>query len=177
MEISFVDIGNNRELLQIDNARIIYRNFAGRGGKYNREGDRNFSVVIPDAYMDYHGEERAISDVLLDHGYRVRIKPARAEDEGPFMHLPVKIRFNARGPKAYLEVGKKRVTLDEDSFENLDDVDILRCDLDIVPYDSEVNGKMWRTAYLRSIRVVQNVDRFERRYAEEEAPEEEPLDF
>ena len=32
--------------LQIDEARIVYRNFEGRPGLYNDEGDRSFSLVI-----------------------------------------------------------------------------------------------------------------------------------
>ena len=36
--------------LVIDNARLIFKNFSGKGDNYNREGDRNFAVIIDDIY-------------------------------------------------------------------------------------------------------------------------------
>lgn len=140
-----------RDILQIDDARIIYRNFAGRGDKYNREGDRNFVVVIPD-------EEMAAQ--LTDLGWNVKIKPPREDGDAPFMFLPVKVKFNDRGPNVYLKTGNIQNRLDEESVGLLDNIDIIGVDLDIRPFDWDVNGKQGRTAYLQSIRVVQDVDRF-----------------
>ena len=159
MHITFAPRGN----LQIDDARIIYRNFAGAGSKYNREGDRNFAVIIP---------EKEMADALIAEGWNVKIKPPRDEDEDPFMFLPIKVKFNDRGPNAYLQTGARMNRLDEESIACLDDVDIISVDMDVRPYDWEVNGKAGRTAYLQSIKVVQEVDRFAARYAEEEYPEE-----
>ena len=147
-----------KEILQIDDARIIYRNFSGVGGKYNREGDRNFAVVIPD-------EE--LADKLVEKGWNVKIKPARDEGDIPFMYLPVKVKFNDRGPAVYLQTGNKRNKLDEASIDCLDNVDIMCVDLDIRPYDWVVNGKEGRTAYLQSIKVVQEIDRFAAQFVEE----------
>lgn len=147
MRITFVP----RDILQIDDARIIYRNFAGRGDKYNREGDRNFAVVIPD-------EEMAAQ--LTDLGWNVKIKPPREDGDAPFMFLPVKVKFNDRGPNVYLKTGNVQNRLDEESVGLLDNIDIIGVDLDIRPYDWSVNGKEGRTAYLQSIRVVQDIDRF-----------------
>ena len=152
-----------REILQIDDAKIIYRNFAGRGDKYNREGDRNFAVVIPDQKM---------ANELIDRGWNVKIKPPRDEDDEPFMFLPVKVKFNDRGPHVYLVTGRNKNRLIDDAIACLDDIDISRVDLDIRPYDWEVNGKTGRTAYLQNIQVVQEIDRFAAIYAEEEFPEE-----
>lgn len=140
-----------RDILQIDDARIIYRNFAGRGDKYNREGDRNFAVVIPD-------EETA--DELTNLGWNVKIKPPREDGDTPFMFLPVKVKFNDRGPNVYLKTGNVQNKLDEESVGLLDNIDIISVDLDIRPFDWDVNGKQGRTAYLQSIRVIQDVDRF-----------------
>ena len=159
MHITFAPRG----ILQIDDARIIYRNFSGAGSKFNREGDRNFAVVIPDQEM---------ADALIAEGWNVKIKPPRDEDDTPFMYLPVKIKFNDRGPNCYLATGNRMNRLDEESICCLDDVDILSVDMDIRPYDWDVNGKIGRTAYLASIKVTQEVDRFASRFAEEEHPEE-----
>ena len=147
MKITFAPRG----ILQIDDARIIYRNFSGEGSKFNREGDRNFSVIIDDP---------AIADELVAQGWNVKIREPREEGDDPFIHLPIKVKFNGRGPKIYLVTGDRKNELDEESVGILDNLDILGVDLDIRPYDWEVNGKTGRTAYLHSMRVIQEVDRF-----------------
>lgn len=152
-----------RGILQIDDARIIYRNFSGVGSKFNREGDRNFAVYIPDEDM---------AEELKERGWNVKIKPPREDGDDPFMFLPVKIKFNDRGPSVYLVTGNKKTPLNENTVSCLDDIDILSVDLDIRPYDWEVNDKTGRTAYLQSIWVTQEVDRFASRMLDDEYPEE-----
>lgn len=148
-------------ILQIDDAIITHRNFAGRGDKYNREGDRNFSLVIDD---------QEIADALLNDtnehgvGWNVKIKPPRDEDATPFMFLPVKVKFNDRGPKVYLITGNRKNELNEETVDCLDDIDIESIDLDIRPYDGLMSGKPFRSAYLQGIHVVQKIDRFAARY-------------
>lgn len=159
MHITFAPKG----ILQIDDARIIYRNFSGEGSKFNREGDRNFAVVIDD---------QDVADALIEEGWNVKIKAPRDEDDSPFMFLPVKIKFNDRGPRVYLKTGDKMNKLDEESIDCLDHVDIIGVDMDIRPYDWEVQGKAGRSAYLQSICVTQEIDRFASRFADEEFPEE-----
>ena len=159
MKITFAPKG----ILQIDDARIIYRNLSGAPSKFNREGDRNFAVVIDD---------EDICDALVNDGWNVKIKPPREEGDSPFMFLPIKIKFNDRGPRVYLKTGRNVNKLDEETVSILDNVDILSVDLDVRPYDWEVNGKEGRTAYLQSMQVEQEIDRFAERFAEEEYPEE-----
>lgn len=189
-----------RELLQIDDARIVFRNFEGRADKYNREGDRNFALVIPsrDLTMDevnsimdiyreaefvetengkvlmYNEEEIiTVADALSALGWNVKVKEPREEGDDPFIYLTVKIKFNDRGPKVYLRTGDKANPLDEETVGLLDNIDIASVNLDLRPYDWEVNGKNGRTAYLQAIEVFQAVtDRFAARYArdEEEVP-------
>lgn len=147
MELTFAPRG----ILQINDARIIYRNFSGEGSKFNREGDRNFALVIP---------EEEIADALAKEGWNVKVKPPRDEGDSPFMFLPVKVKFNDRGPNVYLVSGRRKVKLDEDSISMLDNVDIAGVNLDVRPYDWEVNGKTGRTAYLQGMEVIQELDRF-----------------
>lgn len=159
MELTFAP----RDILQVNDARIIYRNFKGEGGKYNREGDRNFAMVIPN---------QELADELISRGWNVKIKAPREEGDDPFMYLPIKVKFNDRGPRIYLTAGNHTNCLEEDMVAMLDDIDIRSVDLDIRPYDWEVTGKTGRTAYLQAMEVIQEIDRFAARMAEEEHPEE-----
>jgi hypothetical protein len=159
MELTFAP----RDILQVNDTRIIYRNFRGEGSKFNREGDRNFAMIIP---------TQDLVDELINRGWNVKIKEPREEGEEPFMYLPIKVKFNDRGPQIYLVTGDRTNRLDEDVVSMLDDIDIRSVDLDIRPYDWEVNGKTGRTAYLQAMEVTQEIDRFAARMAEEEHPEE-----
>lgn len=161
MEIKF----RNNGIVEINDARLVWKNFSGRGDMYNREGNRNFELVIPN---------QELADALINDknefgvGWNVKVKAPRDVDDMPFMHLNVKVKFNARGPKVYLVSGNKRITLDEDSIGMLDNIDIHKVDLDIRPYDDEGKFGPFRAAYLQSMCVVQEIDRFAARFAEEE---------
>ena len=164
MEINIMNDGN----LQINDARIVYRNFSGKPSDFNREGDRNFSLVIPD---------QETAELLRNEGWNVKIKPPREDGDEPFIVLPVKVKFNTRGPRVYLKSGKVNRRLNEETIGMLDNIDILKIDLDIRPYDwvmfeGTKNEKSGRSAYLQSLWVEQEIDRFMARLAEEEYPQE-----
>lgn len=164
MNICFAPKG----ILQIDDARIIFKNFEGRGDKFNREGDRNFSLLI---------EDENTANALIKEGWNVKIKPGREEGDDPFMRLPVKVKFTDYGPNVYLVTGNRRNELDEESIGCLDNIEIESVDMDIRPYDWEVNGRTGRTAYLQSMEVVQRIDRFAARYSGNDADGESKLPF
>ena len=164
MNICFAPKG----ILQIDDARIIFKNFEGRGDKFNREGDRNFSLLI---------EDENTANALIKEGWNVKIKPGCEEGDDPFMRLPVKVKFTDYGPNVYLVTGNRRNELDEESIGCLDNIEIESVDMDIRPYDWEVNGKTGRTAYLQSMEVVQRIDRFAARYTGNDIDGESKLPF
>lgn len=146
-----------RGVLQIDDARLVFRNFRGEGTKFNREGERNFAVVI-----ESEEQYNALLNDVNKYGdsWNVKAKEPREEGDSPFMYLPVKVKFNENGPAVYLVSGRAKTKLTEASVAILDDIEILTVNLDIRPYDGEVNGKTYRSAYLKAIEVVQEIDRF-----------------
>lgn len=159
-----------RGIIQIDGARLIFRNFSGRGTQYNREGDRNFCIVI---------EDQETANMLLDAGYNVKIRQPREEGDAPFMYMKVNVKFHPKGsdlerlnPTACLITGRNRNMLDEESICCLDSIDIANVDLDLSGSNWNVQGRSGKSAYLSKIYVTQELDRFAMRYAEDEYPEE-----
>lgn len=167
MEVVFAP----RNILQINDARLCFRNFRGEESQYNAKGNRNFAIVIPDEET----ATRLQNDLnKFGVGWNVKIRAPKEEGETPFMYLPVKLKYTDRSkPRVYLESGRNKVELDEETIGMLDDIDIVKCDLDIRPYDDEGRFGPFRTAYVQAMWVEQNVDRFAARFAEEECPDDD----
>lgn len=170
MELTFAPRG----VLQINDARITFRNFRGEGSMYNAPGKRNFSLIIPDMEI---AEELQKDVNSYGVAWNVKINAPREEGDSPFIHLPVKVAFNERGPKIYLVSGDNKQLITEDTVDMLDYIDIRSVDLDIRPYDDELNGRPFRTAYLQAMWVVQEVDRFSERLDGDELSGREEMPF
>ena len=78
-----------RSILKIDDARLVFKNFKGKEGEYNRKGERNFAVVI-----ETEEQYQALLNDVNRYGVPWNIKEKEAQDEGdmPFRFLPVKVK-------------------------------------------------------------------------------------
>lgn len=147
----------------VENAKLIYRNFAGMETQYNRPGDRNFAVVID------HPE---VAQQLSEDGWNVKIRPPREEGDAPFCYIPVTVKFFPEGdararmnPKIVLISGNNRVNMAESMLNRLDPpFRIQQADLIIHPRFWEKNGNSGVKAYLKTLYITQEMDPLEAKY-------------
>jgi hypothetical protein len=142
----------------MEGVRIIFRNFAGKEGKYNREGDRNFAVLL----------DNEVANAMAEDNWNVKWLQPRGEDEEetPQAYLPVSLSYKGRPPRVVMITSRGRSNLDEDQVEILDWATIVNVDLIVRPYEWTVNGKTGIKAYLQSIYITIEEDELERKYGE-----------
>lgn len=140
----------------IENARIIFRNFAGKEGKYNREGDRNFAVLLDDQ----------VAKDMEEDGWNIKWLEPREEGDPRQAYIAVSVNFKGRPPRIVMITSRGRTPLSEDEVELLDWADIKTTDLILNPYSWAVSGKSGIKAYLRSMFVTIAEDALELKYAD-----------
>lgn len=142
--------------VSIENAKLVFKNFEGKEGKFNRAGDRNFCILLDDP----------IAQDMQENGWNVKFLQPREEGDKPQPYIQVKVNFNGNpSPNIFLVSSNGKNRLTEDDVKILDWADIATTDVVIRPYDWEVNGKTGRSAYLKTLYVVIVEDEFEKKYA------------
>jgi len=142
----------------IKDAKIRWRNFAGREEKYNRKGDRNFTI-----FLNEHDSNR-----LTEMGLNVKTLPVREgyEDEPPQDILKVKVNFKGRPPRLVLVTSRGRTQLGEDEAMMLDTAEMAKVDLILSPYWWEVDGKEGIAVSLKAIYMTIVEDELEVAYGD-----------
>jgi len=154
----------NDNTVIMENVRIIFKNFAGKEGQYNREGDRNFAVLL----------DEPTAQILTEDGWNVKwLQPREGENaeegETPQAYLSVSVKFDGpRPPRVVLITSRGRTNLSEGEVEMLDWADILNVDMIVRPYAWTVNQKSGIKAYLQSLYVTIEEDPLEVKYADRE---------
>jgi len=150
----------------LEGVRLVFRNFTGKEGQYNREGDRNFGVIIPD---------QATAEQMLADGWNIKyLKPREDDEEGeetPW--LSVKVGYGKGRPPSIYQVtqgGKKRTPMTEETVHELDWAEITNVDLIVRPYHYDVSGREGISAYVQSMYVTIEEDPLRAKY---EAMDEE----
>lgn len=153
--------------LIVENARIAFRNFSGKEGKFNRAGDRNFSIIF----------DKETGEELNEQGWNVKILPAKDEYEDPVYKLAVSVKYGKISPNIYLISGRTKTALDETSVGTLDFAEIENVDIVIRPYNWEVNGTTGVKAYVRTMYVTIREDKFAKKYDFESMDMEDDFPF
>lgn len=138
----------------VENARLIFKNFAGEESKFNRAGNRNFCVILD-------GDS---AEDLRQMGWNVKALRPREDEDEPTYYLQVTVAFGNFPPKVIMISGKTKTVLDEESIDTLDYAEIANVDLIIRPYHWEVNGKEGIKAYLKTMYVTIEQDVFAGKY-------------
>ena len=150
--------------IQIENAEVLpgtFRNFSGKPGKYNRNGDRNFNIIITD---------HKFAQQLIDDGWNVRILPPRNDDEEARYRLQITVNMKTvegvPPTKVFTYTGNKKLQLTEETIGTLDWANYKYADLTIHPRVwIDDDGSEHVKAYLREMHVVIEPDKWAEKYA------------
>jgi len=140
--------------LHLKNVQILWPNFAGAEKPYNKAGDRNFHILLPDWEL---------AKAMADQGWNVKVMPKREEDEPDQWHIKVKVNLSSKNqyPPRIIKVTMdengqpvKRLALDATTVMLLDILRIQWADVTLSPWVWSYQNKQGISAYLEVMYAV-----------------------
>jgi len=140
--------------IAIENAKIGFRNFSGKEGRFNPAGRRNFCVFL----------EEEVASKLVRDGWNVRWLEPRDPEDQKQPYIQVTVSYDKIPPKIVMITSRNKTILNADSVGVLDWAEIQEVDLIIRPYNWELSGKVGVKAYVKAMYVTLAEDEFESKY-------------
>ena len=144
------------EQIMVENARIAFRNFRGEEDQYNRAGNRNFAVLLPED----------LARQLVEEGWNVKTLKAREEGDTEQPYIQINVAYKVAPPTIVMITSKNRTFLGEDEVALMDTADIKNVDLIFTPYHWNVSGNTGVKAYLKKMFVTIEEDALDLKYAD-----------
>lgn len=157
----------------IEGVRLVFRNFSGtektwNGKVINREGDRNFCMVV----------DKKLADELDAEDWYVKVKPPKEEGDDELIY--VKVRIGDKFPPAIYQVtSRNKIKLPVESFGSLDRAYVENVDLVITQGRNtfEQNGREYHSAYLDKMYVTIKEDDLDKKYGDYDMSVDEEMPF
>lgn len=158
-----------REDLVVEDAQIMFKNFAGRASTFNPVGCRNFSLVI----------DEDLAKKLSTDGWNVKTYVSKDDpDAVPTYHLPVAVAYEHKPPMVKIITSRGQTMLDESMVNMLDQAEITNLDMIVTPYHWETpDGKSGVKAYLKALYATIEEDPLQKKYSQYDADADEDLPF
>lgn len=154
----------------IEDARILFRNFAGGPTRFDPDNKkRTFNVIIPPELVG----------PMQEDGWNIKwLQPRRDEfgkqldpDDVPAPNLQVQVKYMGRNgpvkpPRVMMITSRGRTPLDASTISLLDTAEIDKVDVIIRPYNWDVRGEQGIAAYLQTMFVTIREDELELKYTD-----------
>lgn len=146
--VTFTDI-------DVENNDIRFRNFSGKADDrgYNKEGDRNFKLVIAEEDVDK----------LIDIGMHVTRRESSRPGSEPTYQTKIGISYKFDEPAIILVSGDNEVALNERTVGRVDQAELIDCDhLVVTTANNRFNDT--KLAYVEEMRLYKRPSLFRDKY-------------
>lgn len=150
-----------RETVTIRDAQIIFRNFTGKPGPYNEEGERSFAVLL----------DEALGDELAKRGLNIKPLRKKEDEDDQMFYLPVAVSYKIRPPRVYMVTGDgdriplRKQMMPQDLVHMMDELDLGASHMVLSVSKYEVRGTKGKKCYLQSFFGHVMLDELEQEYA------------